>query len=70
VDLVSLLEKIARAAEDYQMEATEARRVVERREEASLKFCTRLLAVTRVVLDEKKGLRCCSLTTSPTKPSS
>jgi hypothetical protein len=56
MDLASLSEKIKKASDDLLGEATEARRVVEQQEQATLNFCTRLLAITRVVLDEKKAL--------------
>jgi hypothetical protein len=54
--LASLADKIKKATEDSQREAAEARRVVGEQEQVALKFCARLLAVTRVVLDEKKDL--------------
>jgi hypothetical protein len=55
VDLASLSEKIKKATEDYQRETTETRRIVGQQEQEVLNFCTRLLSVIRVVLDEKKG---------------
>ena len=55
MDLASLSEKINKATDDLQREATEARRIVEQQEQATLNFCVRLLAVLRVVLDEKKA---------------
>ncbi len=55
MDLASLSDKIKKVSGDFQREATEARRVVEQQEQAALNFCFRLLAILRVVLDEKKA---------------
>jgi uncharacterized protein DUF5677 len=55
MDLATLSEKITKATDGFQREATEARRIVGQRQQETLKFCARLLAVLRVVLDEKKA---------------
>ena len=55
LDLASLSEKIKKASDDFQREAAEARRAVGQQEQAALSFCVRLLALLRVVLDEKQA---------------
>jgi hypothetical protein len=55
MDLASLSEQIKKATDDFEREATEARRIVVEQEQVALILCSRLLAVTRVVLDEKKS---------------
>jgi uncharacterized protein DUF5677 len=55
IDLPSLSDKIKKASEDFQRETTEARHIIGQQEQATLNLCARLLAVLRVVLDEKKA---------------
>ncbi len=55
LDVSSLRTKIDQAADALQREAFEAARVTEEQERATLSLARRLVAVVRVVLDEKKN---------------
>ncbi len=56
LDLAALAGKVEEAVRTLQQEAVEAARAVHEREKDVLAFCRRLIAVMRVVLDEKKAL--------------
>ncbi len=55
LDLAGLTGKIEEADRTLQQEAVEATRAVHEREKDVLAFCRRLIAIVRVVLDEKKS---------------
>ncbi len=55
MDLVMLADKIQKASDVLQRESLEGRQIVEAQETVALASCHRLLAITRVVLDEKKS---------------
>ena len=56
LELASLADKIKQASDALSTEATDAVVVVLKHEEAALAFCHRLLAVIRVVLNERKDV--------------
>lgn len=55
LDLASLRQKIDQAGDALSREASEGARMAEEHEQATLSLARRLIAVVRVVLDEKKG---------------
>ncbi len=55
LDLATLAGKIEATDRALQQEAAAAARVVEEREESALRFCRRLLAIIRVVLEEEEA---------------
>ncbi len=55
LDLATLAGKIEEADRMLQQEAVEAARAINEREQDVLAFCRRLIAVLRVVLDEKRS---------------
>jgi len=55
LDLAALADKIDEADRALQQEAAEATRLVHEHEKEALTFCRRLIAIMRIVLDEKKS---------------
>src|SRR5262245_52047840 len=55
LELATLTGKIEQAERALQDEATEAARAVQEHEKSALLLCHRLIAITRLVLDEKKA---------------
>jgi Family of unknown function (DUF5677) len=53
-DLASLADKIETAERALQQDAAEAARFADERERSAFQFCRRLIAIIRVVLDQKK----------------
>ena len=55
MDLASLSEKIKKATDDFEREATEARRIVVEQEQAALIICSRLFQCRGVVRSSLGG---------------